>query len=341
MRAQLWTQWAMARYDRDTQVRRAPVARLKRGVLTALALCFAAAGTLADDESNAPGEHTLNVQGVRLWYRVAGAASGTPVVFLHGGPGEGSQTFAHFAGPALEAHLHMVYLDQRGSGRSDRPKDPTAYSIMKLVDDIEALRQQLDAPRIDLIGHSFGTILGLEYAARYPDRVAHLVLAASVPDLPRLFDIQCQRLKTTDPAAYARAAKDKPAGSYPSCDAFNAYEGKAEGAFIHRNMYPKPEVGQQVDAMDAADGLGNTGELGGALAAQGLWSYRFDAAAKVTAPVLVIAGGQDLQAVEAPQQDLVRALPHARLLVYPRDGHFMFVEHPERFARDVTAFMRQ
>lgn len=287
------------------------------------------------------GQHRLAVGTVRLWYRIAGKPGGTPVIFLHGGPGEGSQTFARYAGPALEARLRMVYLDQRGSGRSDRPKAADDYSIAQLVDDIEALRRHLGAPRIDLIGHSFGTILGLEYAARYPDRVAHLVLAGAVPDLPRAIDIQCARLQASDPAAFARAAQGKTPGAYPRCDVFSAYDGAAMGEAVHRNMYPDPATGRKVDAMDSADGLGNSGELGNALSAKGLWTYRFAGTAKVTAPVLVIAGGRDFQAVEVPQRDLAKALPRGRFLLYPRDGHFMFVEEPQRFANDVAAFLRR
>lgn len=294
-----------------------------------------AAGKAAD-----VGEHRFDVGGVRLWYRVAGQPTGTPVIVLHGGPGEGSQTFARFAGRSLEPRLRMVYLDQRGSGRSERPKQARYYSISLLVDDIEALRRQLGAPRIDLIGHSFGTILALEYGARYPERVAHLVLAAAVPDLPRMFDIQCARLQKDDKRAFARAARSKRSGAYPRCDIFSAYEGEALSAMIHRNMYPHPDTGRKVDEADAAGGLGNSGELSGALIDQGLWSYRFLKAAKVRAPTLVIAGGRDLQAAEAPQRDLARALPHGRFLVYPGDGHFMFVEEPQRFANDVTAFLR-
>jgi proline iminopeptidase len=287
------------------------------------------------------GQHRFAVGSVHLWYRVAGKPGGTPVIFLHGGPGEGSQTFARFAGPALETRLRMIYLDQRGSGRSDRPKGADNYSIPQLVDDIEALRKRLGAPRIDLIGHSFGTILGLEYAAKYPDRVAHLVLAGAVPDLPRAIDIQCGRLQVNDPAAYARAARDTAPGAYPRCNAFGAYDGNAMAAAVHRNMYPDPATGRKVDAMDSANGLGNTGELGNALGGKGLWSYRFADTAKVTAPTLVIAGGHDFQAVETPQRDLAKALPRGRFLLYPKDGHFMFVEEPQRFAKDVSAFLRR
>lgn len=57
-----------------------------------------------------------------------------PVVYLHGGPGQGSQSFAKFAGPELEKGLRMVYLDQRGSGRSERPWNK-AYSLDLFVEE--------------------------------------------------------------------------------------------------------------------------------------------------------------------------------------------------------------
>lgn len=286
----------------------------------------------------APGEHRETINGVELRYRVAGRPAGTPVLFLHGGPGEGSETFATFAGPPLERTLRMVYLDQRGSGRSERPAD-NAYSIALLVEDIEQLRQRLGVDRIALIGHSFGTVLALEYAARYPAHVAGVVLAAAVPDLPAALDVQCARLEAADPAAFARAAHGIASGTSPRCNAFNAYEGPAMKAHVYANMFPDPATGRLVDETDAAGGK-NTGELSAAIFSQGFLHYRFADRAALTMPVLDIAGGKDFQAVVEPQSALVGDLPNARLLVYPDNGHFMFVEDPERFARDVSAFLR-
>src|SRR6185312_10583301 len=65
--------------------------------------------------SPTPSEHNEFLNGVRLYYRLAGLTGGTPVIFLHGGPGYNSYTFAHTAGKQLETRLSMVYLDQRGS----------------------------------------------------------------------------------------------------------------------------------------------------------------------------------------------------------------------------------
>src|SRR5439155_24487222 len=87
------------------------------------------------------GPHQVVVNNVRLWYRVAGRAvpGVPPVVFLHGGPGQGSYHFAALVGPSLERSLRMVYFDQRGSGNSERPWTGE-YSMATLVEDIEGLR---------------------------------------------------------------------------------------------------------------------------------------------------------------------------------------------------------
>jgi proline iminopeptidase len=287
----------------------------------------------------AAGEHQVVVNNVRLWYRVAGRPTGTPVVYLHGGPGQGSQSFARFAGPHLERDHRLVYLDQRGAGRSERPWND-AYSINLLVDDLEQLRRAWGVPRIAVIGHSFGTILAMEYAARHPDRVSHVVLAASVPDIQAAFDVQCARLERTDPAAYARAVAANRPGRSARCNMTGAYEGEQRQAVTTSYMFPNPETARRLAEADAEGGLRNTGVVGSALFSQGLLTYRFSRATQLRAPVLVIAGTRDLQAVPEPQRALAQALPNGRIIEYEGAGHFMWVEQPERFARDVTAFLR-
>jgi proline iminopeptidase len=90
------------------------------------------------------GIHEATVNGVRLWYRVAGnrRSSLPPLVFLHGGPGYNSYSFAALEGPRLEKDLRVVYLDQRGSGYSERPASRD-YAMATLVNDVEGLRHVL------------------------------------------------------------------------------------------------------------------------------------------------------------------------------------------------------
>ena len=154
------------------------------------------------------GVHEFASGDARLWYRVAGRSSGAPpVVFLHGGPGQGSAHFDALAGPYLEPTLRMVYFDQRGSGHSERPESRN-YAIPTLVEDIEALRRELGVPKIALIGHSFGAVLGLEYAARYPEHVARLVVAAGLWDTPYQCRLRAERLARVRPEAWARVRGD-------------------------------------------------------------------------------------------------------------------------------------
>jgi proline iminopeptidase len=303
-------------------------------MLVALLGLLAAPAAAQTPPPLAPGEHNVVINGVRLWYRVAGQPQGTPVLFLHGGPGQGSEPFSRFAGPPLERDNRMIYLDQRGSGRSEKHWKKE-YSLDLMVDDLEKLRRHLGVERMALIGHSFGTILALEYAAKYPERVSHVVLSGAVVDLPAAVDVHCARLKKLDAKLYAKAVAEVPKGSSHRCHTFVA--GRA---FVDNAMYPDPGIMKLVNEAGSAGGMHNTGEIFSALAKQGLLEYRFDRADRLTMPVLVIGGAKDLQAVVEPLRPFVARLRNARLIEYEGRGHFMFVEEPERFARDVTAFLR-
>lgn len=306
--------------------------RLGLIVFTLLAL-LAAPAAAQTAAPLAPGAHNVVINGVRLWYRVAGPPLGTPVLFLHGGPGQGSQAFASFAGPPLERGNRMVYLDQRGSGRSEKHWKKE-YSLNLMVDDVEQFRRHLGVDRMALIGHSFGTVVALEYAAKYPQRVSHLVLTGAVVDFPGAVEVQCARLKKLKPELYAKAVAEVSKGSSHRCNTFVA--GRQ---FVDDAMYPDPAVMKLVNEAGAMDGMKNTGEIFGALAGQGILEWRFRPFDRLTMPVLVIGGAKDFQAVVEPLRAFVARLPDARLVEYEGRGHFMFVEEPERFARDVTAFL--
>lgn len=293
----------------------------------------------------APGEHHVVVDGVRLWYRVAGQASGDapPVVFLHGGPGQGSAHFDALAGPRLEPSLRMVYFDQRGSGHSERPWTGE-YSIERLVDDVEGLRRHLGVPRIALVSHSFGGLLALEYAAKYPDRVAALVFAAGLWDAPAQCALRLQRVAQYRPALYARVAADtlNEDGTRRSDCAveFAAFPTREErAAWDTEAIYPDPAIEARIDSVNAAHGIRNTGEIGRAVFASGLLRYRFAAFDRLTMPVLVIAGGRDRAVAAEGLRALVERLPNARFVEYERAGHFVYLDEPDRFARDLTALV--
>ncbi|MDP8912819.1 MAG: alpha/beta hydrolase [Pseudomonadota bacterium] len=296
------------------------------------------AAAVAKAHPLALGTHQTVVNDVRLWYRVAGRKRGIPVVYLHGGPGQGSQSFAAIAGPALERTQRMIYLDQRGSGRSEKPWT-NAYSVALMVDDLEKLRQIWKVPQIALIGHSFGTVVALEYAKAYPKHTAALVLAAGVPDVPAAGEIQCDRLERTDPDQYRRSLEGMAAGAIPRCNPLKGRGQDGSERYISSLMFPDPATAELVRHWDKKDGLGNTGIVGRHLLNDKFMRYRFEARDALTMPVLVIAGGKDFQAVAEPQRQLASDVPNGRFLTYPDAGHFMWADAPERFATDLTEFL--
>ena len=110
--------------------------------------------------------------GAAIVYRISGR--GQPCIFIHGGPGQGSESFRQMGGEALEDFARILYLDQRGSGHSP---DAADYGLTRIVDDIEEARRHAGLASVCLIAHSFGGIIAVNYARRYPSHVSSIILA--------------------------------------------------------------------------------------------------------------------------------------------------------------------
>jgi proline iminopeptidase len=119
--------------------------------------------------------------GQAVYWEAVGTPTGTPAVFLHGGPGSGASTAARrYFDPERFA---AVLFDQRGCGRSrplvtDAHPDLSTNTTGHLVADIERLREHMGIERWVVVGLSWGVSLGLVYAQRHPQRVAGMVLGA-------------------------------------------------------------------------------------------------------------------------------------------------------------------
>lgn len=111
--------------------------------------------------------------GVDLYINVRG--TGTPCLYIHGGPGSGSYWLEKFSGDLLEKHFQMIYLDQRGVCRSTSPADSN-YSMDRMVKDFEEVRQALGIKQWLTLGHSFGGILQMGYAERHPESIKGMLM---------------------------------------------------------------------------------------------------------------------------------------------------------------------
>jgi len=123
--------------------------------------------------SSKPGIHSFTCPGITLSYTIKGF--GQLLIIQAAGWGISSQ-YLQIGLQPLEAHFTLVYPEPRGSGGSSRPENLSDMSSADMANDIERLRQHLGLEKIDLLGHSNGGTIALDYAERYPDKVQKLLL---------------------------------------------------------------------------------------------------------------------------------------------------------------------
>jgi pimeloyl-ACP methyl ester carboxylesterase len=105
--------------------------------------------------------------------------SGPPLLCHPGGPGHSSAYFGDLA--ELARARTLLLLDPRGTGGSDPPAEPSGYGLDAYAADLELLREALGLSRLDLLGHSHGGVVAMQWAGTHPERVGRLVLGATAP----------------------------------------------------------------------------------------------------------------------------------------------------------------
>ncbi len=130
--------------------------------------------------------------GVSLFLEKEG--NGIPCIYLHGGPGYWSKSFQDTAGNLLAEKLEMIYLDQRGCGRSEVSPNGD-YSLDRLLLDLEEVRHHYGFEQWYVMGHSFGGILAIHYAEHFPERVKGIILFNVTLDMRESFGYQIRKGK--------------------------------------------------------------------------------------------------------------------------------------------------
>ncbi|WP_118973702.1 alpha/beta fold hydrolase [Taibaiella koreensis] len=139
-----------------------------------LVACFLTWTAMAQDfpDSQTGGKY-ITVNGAKLWVVTVG--KGDPLILISGGPGGAHTGLRRF--DSLAKNNMLIYFDAFGRGKSDTAQDVKEYSLARDIEDIEGLRKALKLDKINLLGHSYGGVVAQGYALRYPQQVAHLVLA--------------------------------------------------------------------------------------------------------------------------------------------------------------------
>ncbi|MFF3314952.1 alpha/beta fold hydrolase [Streptomyces sp. NPDC003035] len=267
--------------------------------------------------------------GTRLAYRTEGV--GDPVVCISGGPAD-SRYLGDLGG--LSAHRRLILPDSRGTGRSAIPADTSSYRCDRLVDDVEALREHLGLPRMDLLGHSGGANLAVRYVARYPERVGRLALitpgtAAVGVTITGEMRRESARLRGDEPwfpAAFAalEAITGGTGGDWEAIAPF--FWGRWDAAARQHHAASRPANAE------AAAGFGADGAFDPPATRAALAAFR--------APVLLLAGEFDLNSPPASTAEFAGLFPDASLVVQSGAGHYPWIDDPDRFVAATAAFLR-
>jgi proline iminopeptidase len=317
----------------------------RRALVVACAAVLA--GCTTQPEADQPGQardgSIDSRDGIALYFRTLGVAGDT-VVVVHGGPFVDHGYLAPDLEPLAETHV-LVFYDQRGTGRSTLVTDAASLHIDEHIADLEAVRRHFGLGRMALLGHSWGALLAAAYARAHPHRLSALVAVSPAPlrrdpywdlVLPRVTAwMDSSTLKEL--GALDDARRDPANDARATCRSF--FELLLRGAFsdpvdvvAHERMRgdfcSAPEVairnGPVVDSLTMAS-LGDYD-----------WREQF---ADIATPVLVIAGANDVDPVEA-YQEWQAAFPVARLVQLANAGHFPYVEQPAQFFETVTEFLQ-
>ena len=255
-----------------------------------------------------------------------------PVAFvLHGGPGGDHSGFKPGMTPLAEK-MQLVYFDHRGQGRSAQG-DPERYTLDENVEDMEALRRHLGLGPIVSIGTSYGGMVAMAHAARYPASVSHLVLivtAAHAGFHARAREIVAERGTAEQQEVAARLW----AGELTDVASLQTY---------YRVMGPLYSVRHDPAAAAATRGRGilTPAALNRAFAPGGfLLSYDLrPELAAITAPTLILAGRHDWICPPEFSEEIHRLIPGSDLRVFEHSSHSIRADEPEALLDAIAGFV--
>jgi proline iminopeptidase len=302
------------------------------GVLMAVVAC---SGERRTGTQVATGEARLAVPGGTIWYNVSGTGAGTPLVLLHGGPGLSSYYLKPFED--LADDRLVVRYDQLGGGKSDTTSDTARFNIGHFVTELDSLRAHFGFPRWHVLGHSWGTILALEYYRTHPDRVASLTFGSPVFDVPAYERRARQLVSTLSDSAQRAIRTAETAGRYDS----PAYEN-AINEFYALYVFRHP-VPADLDSTFASFNQGTYNYMQGPSEFTITGTLKqYDATPflpRITVPALVTVGEFDEVGPELVREHATR-IPGARFEVLAGSAHITSWDARDANVSAVRAFLR-
>ena len=255
-----------------------------------------------------------------------------PVAFvIHGGPGGDHTGFKPGLGPLAE-RMQLVYFDHRGQGRSAKG-DPATYTLDENVEDMEALREHLGLGPIVSIGTSYGGMVAMAHAARYPRSVSHLVLVVTAAHAG--FNARARQI-----VAERGTPEQKEVAAQLWAGALDTPEKLRRYYDVMGPLYARSH--DPVAAKPARDrGILSPDALNRAFAPGGFLQH-YDLRpelARIVAPTLILAGRHDWICPPEFSEEIHRLLPGSDLRIFEESSHSIRADEPRRMIDAIAGFV--
>ncbi len=291
-------------------------------------------------------EGFVDAHGEMIYYMIVGR--GAPLFIVHGGPGASHDYFLPYLLP-LARHNELVFIDERGSGRSQQLSDPSGYTVENMVEDVEDVRTALNLGKITLLGHSYGGVLAQAYALKYQKNLTHLILCSTFPSTKQMNDVFVKMKENMSPELRAKIDGMEKDGLFGHGDPYRqgrytddymiAAWGEGYFPYIYQN-HPDPNydpIAQGVTAWALYREMwGSNGEF---VIDGNLKTVEYvDQLPTIHVPTLILVGDHD-ECDPSLSKEMHQKIAGSKLIILPNSGHMTFVDQPELFIGSVDSFL--
>ena len=291
-------------------------------------------------------EGFVDAHGALIYYKALG--KGDPLVILHGGPGASHDYFLPYLLPLMRTN-RIIFIDERGSGRSEKLENPAEYTVENMVEDIEAVRLALGLGKINLLGHSCGGVLAQAYALKYQEHLNHLVLCSTFHSTKRLNEIFVKmkekmpadlrdRINKLETAGLFGHGNEYERNRYPS-EYMVAAWGEGYFPYLYQN-HPDPNYDPVANGIMSWDLYREMWGSHGEYVIDGnMVSVEYaDRLSTIKVPTLITVGDRD-ECDPSIAMEMHGRIAGSLLVILPKSGHMTFVDQPSLFLSAVDQFL--
>lgn len=285
-------------------------------------------GTVRDIEIT-NGGFTVETNGLNIWYKISGKG---PVCILPT-PGWAPSSDMYFNSlKELESLFTMVYIDTRGSGRSDKP-EMEQYTAENFVSDIDAVRNDIGVNEVWIMGHSKGGALALKYALDYENKVLGIILLDASFGIDKPQDMMQKQIMRRQNEPWFQSASEY----------FNR-EPRDEEDWITGTMAVMPMYFYSIDGFKKSKDVISSSSLSyHAFKGQKYWydceNEMPDKLKDINKPTLIVVGMNDFICGPYFARYAHCEISNSKLLLIENAGHFPWMEQPEEFFKGMKDFL--